>query len=96
MQLDAWAANTLANVMADLLAGARVEVFDGAGVLLAACAFADPPFAWPKTAPSPRTRSRLPSPKTTAPRPPSLRATPPACRCSPAAPATAMQTRRPK
>jgi len=48
MQLDDWAANTLANVMADLLAGGRVEVFDGAGVLLAACAFAAPPFSLAK------------------------------------------------
>lgn len=44
MRLEVEAANILAEAMADLLAGGNVDVFDGAGVLLAVCPFAAPPF----------------------------------------------------
>ena len=44
MQIEGWAANVLANGMADLLAGGSVGVFAADGLLLASCVFADPPF----------------------------------------------------
>lgn len=46
MQLEIWAANVLAGAMADLLTGGRADVFDSAGVRLAACPFAG--FAKPR------------------------------------------------
>lgn len=45
MRLEVEAANILAEAMADIMAGGRVDVFDSAGNLLAECPLAVPPFA---------------------------------------------------
>jgi hypothetical protein len=47
MQIEVWAADAMAQTMATLLDGGRVDVFDAAGTKLAACLFAVPAFMAP-------------------------------------------------